>query len=58
MTREPSASAAAPTVHREGMRDGETQDTGPNQDAYGGNDFSKPRLFYLPIYRKVRNSLA
>jgi len=53
MTTEPSASAAALTVHREGMQDGEKQDTGPNQDAYGGNSCSKPRLFYLLIYRKV-----
>lgn len=53
MTTEPSASAAALTVHREGIQDREKQNTGPNQDAYGGNNFSKPRLFYLPIYRKV-----
>ena len=48
-----------PTVHIEGIQDGEKQDMTPESwGAFQRNDFSEPSLLHLPTHRKVLNSLT
>ena len=50
------ASATAPTVHPEGIRDGKEQVNAPWFLKRQRNYFNKPRLLHLSIFRKALNS--
>ena len=53
------ASPLSPTVHPEGIRDGEKQDSVPRQlRCISESDFREPRLLHLPTARKALTSLT